>query len=263
MKILILGPAARYGRYRPPMEFIDRQELVFLDKESTEAQIIAAGRRGGGPVRGRHHAGVRSPDGGASPAAHDPLGGRGLRPDRSLRRPGTGHLCLQQQGVQRRRRGGAGDHADADGPAPCPGGGPGGAGRLPDGDEGTVHGGGHHRALRLQGGTGGPGGHRTGCGGAAAPLRLRAVLLFKAPPLSRGGAAPGRDVSAAGGAGGDVRHRQPPLRRHRRDPAHGGRCLPGADEAHGYPHQHRPGRPGGQCCPPPGTDRGAHRRRRS
>ena len=43
MKILILGPAARYGRYRPPMEFIDRQELVFLDKESTEAQIIAAG----------------------------------------------------------------------------------------------------------------------------------------------------------------------------------------------------------------------------
>ena len=25
------------------MEFIDRQELVFLDKESTEAQIIAAG----------------------------------------------------------------------------------------------------------------------------------------------------------------------------------------------------------------------------
>ena len=43
VKILILGPAARYGRYRPPMEFIDRQELVFLDKESTEAQIIAAG----------------------------------------------------------------------------------------------------------------------------------------------------------------------------------------------------------------------------
>ena len=42
MEILILGPRARYERYRPPMEFIGRQRPVFLDKESTEAQILTA-----------------------------------------------------------------------------------------------------------------------------------------------------------------------------------------------------------------------------
>ena len=42
MKILILGPRARYERYRPPTDFVDRQELVFLDKESAPADIVSA-----------------------------------------------------------------------------------------------------------------------------------------------------------------------------------------------------------------------------
>lgn len=42
MKILILGPRARYARYRPAGDFMDRQELVFMDKEAAETEIIAA-----------------------------------------------------------------------------------------------------------------------------------------------------------------------------------------------------------------------------
>ena len=43
MKILILGTEARYRAYQPDMPFIGRQELVFLDKDSTEDTILAAG----------------------------------------------------------------------------------------------------------------------------------------------------------------------------------------------------------------------------
>ena len=43
MKIVILGAEARYRAYQPAMPFIQRQELVFLDKDSTEAEILAAG----------------------------------------------------------------------------------------------------------------------------------------------------------------------------------------------------------------------------
>ena len=43
MKILILGTEARYRAYQPAMPFIQQQELVFLDKDSTEAEILAAG----------------------------------------------------------------------------------------------------------------------------------------------------------------------------------------------------------------------------
>ena len=43
MKIVILGAEARYRAYQPDMPFIGRQELVFLDKDSTEAEILAAG----------------------------------------------------------------------------------------------------------------------------------------------------------------------------------------------------------------------------
>ena len=42
MHIAILGQEARYRAYRPAMPFIDRQELVFLDKESTAEEIAAA-----------------------------------------------------------------------------------------------------------------------------------------------------------------------------------------------------------------------------
>ena len=42
MKILILGAQARYERYMPHLPFIRQQELVFMDKESSEAQILAA-----------------------------------------------------------------------------------------------------------------------------------------------------------------------------------------------------------------------------
>ena len=42
MKILILGPKARYDAYRPPMDFVSRQELVFLDQGSSQAEITAA-----------------------------------------------------------------------------------------------------------------------------------------------------------------------------------------------------------------------------
>ena len=37
MKIVILGAEARYRAYQPAMPFIQQQELVFLDKDSTEA----------------------------------------------------------------------------------------------------------------------------------------------------------------------------------------------------------------------------------
>ena len=53
MKIVILGAEARYRAYQPAMpfnakaatiaSFIQQQELVFLDKDSTEAEILAAG----------------------------------------------------------------------------------------------------------------------------------------------------------------------------------------------------------------------------
>lgn len=43
VKILILGTEARYRAYQPDMPFIGRQELVFLDKDSTEDTILAAG----------------------------------------------------------------------------------------------------------------------------------------------------------------------------------------------------------------------------
>ena len=42
MKILILGPKARYEAYHPPMDFVSRQELVFLDQGSSQAEITAA-----------------------------------------------------------------------------------------------------------------------------------------------------------------------------------------------------------------------------
>ena len=42
MKILILGAQARYERYMPRLPFIRQQELVFLDKESSEDQILTA-----------------------------------------------------------------------------------------------------------------------------------------------------------------------------------------------------------------------------
>ena len=42
MKIVILGAEARYRAYQPAMPFIQQQELVFLDKDSTEAEILAA-----------------------------------------------------------------------------------------------------------------------------------------------------------------------------------------------------------------------------
>ena len=41
MKILILGQRARYEKYLPPLPFIRQQELVFLDKESSEETILA------------------------------------------------------------------------------------------------------------------------------------------------------------------------------------------------------------------------------
>ena len=43
VKIVILGAEARYRAYQPAMPFIQQQELVFLDKDSTEAEILAAG----------------------------------------------------------------------------------------------------------------------------------------------------------------------------------------------------------------------------
>ena len=42
VKILILGPRARYERYRPAADVLDRWEPVFLDKETAEASVIAA-----------------------------------------------------------------------------------------------------------------------------------------------------------------------------------------------------------------------------
>ncbi len=42
MKILILGPQARYETYLPPLPFIRQQELVFLDKSAAEETILAA-----------------------------------------------------------------------------------------------------------------------------------------------------------------------------------------------------------------------------
>ena len=42
MNIVILGPEARYRAYEPPMPFIRRQNLVFLNKESTETAILSA-----------------------------------------------------------------------------------------------------------------------------------------------------------------------------------------------------------------------------
>ena len=43
MKILILGDQARYEKYMPVLPFIRQQELVFLDKDSKEDTILAAG----------------------------------------------------------------------------------------------------------------------------------------------------------------------------------------------------------------------------
>ena len=42
MNIVILGQEASYRAYRPAMPFVDRQTPVFLDKDSTEAEIAAA-----------------------------------------------------------------------------------------------------------------------------------------------------------------------------------------------------------------------------
>lgn len=42
MKIVILGAQARYAAYQPDMPFIDRQKLVFLDKESAVEEIVSA-----------------------------------------------------------------------------------------------------------------------------------------------------------------------------------------------------------------------------
>ena len=42
MKIVILGAEARYRAYQPAMPFIQQQELVFLDKDSTEVLFVDA-----------------------------------------------------------------------------------------------------------------------------------------------------------------------------------------------------------------------------
>ena len=42
MKIVILGTKARYQRYLPDLPFARAQEPVFLDKDSSEEQILAA-----------------------------------------------------------------------------------------------------------------------------------------------------------------------------------------------------------------------------
>ena len=41
MKILILGARARYETYLPALPFIRQQELVFLDRDSSEEEILA------------------------------------------------------------------------------------------------------------------------------------------------------------------------------------------------------------------------------
>ncbi|CAN4027337.1 Chromate transporter, chromate ion transporter (CHR) family, partial [Dysosmobacter welbionis] len=147
-----------------------------------------------------------------------------------------------------------------DAPAPCPGGGRGRPGGTADGDERAVHGGGDHGALCLQGGPGGIWRHCASRGGAAGPLRLRAVLLHQAPPLAGRGEKIPRHLPAVGGAGGEERHRQPPLRCHGGDPESGGCRSAAADETHSVPHQHRPGRPCGQRGPAAGPAGGANRR---
>ena len=40
MKIVILGAEARYRAYQPAMPFIQQQELVFLDKDSTDLKMM-------------------------------------------------------------------------------------------------------------------------------------------------------------------------------------------------------------------------------
>lgn len=42
MKILILGPQERYEKYLPNLPFIRQQELVFRDKQTSEAELLAA-----------------------------------------------------------------------------------------------------------------------------------------------------------------------------------------------------------------------------
>ena len=42
MKILILGNRDRYEAYLPQLPFIRQQELVFLDKSSSEDTILTA-----------------------------------------------------------------------------------------------------------------------------------------------------------------------------------------------------------------------------
>lgn len=42
MKIVILGTKARYQRYLPDLPFARAQEPVYLDKDSSEEQILAA-----------------------------------------------------------------------------------------------------------------------------------------------------------------------------------------------------------------------------
>ena len=42
LKIVILGTKARYQRYLPDLPFAREQEPVYLDKESSEEQILAA-----------------------------------------------------------------------------------------------------------------------------------------------------------------------------------------------------------------------------
>ena len=44
MRILVLGQEARYRAYCPPWVRLEQQDLTFLDKESTEEQIAAAGK---------------------------------------------------------------------------------------------------------------------------------------------------------------------------------------------------------------------------
>lgn len=185
MKIVILGAEARYRAYQPAMPFIQQQELVFLDKDSTEAEILAAGA----------DAEVLFVDAitvvSAALMEHMPclrlIHSEGVAFDRidlSAARERGIYVCNNKgcnAGAVAEQTG----PADTDAPAPCPGGGRGRPGGTADGDERAVHGGGDHGALCLQGGPGGIWRHCASRGGAAGPLRLRAVLLHQAPPLAR------------------------------------------------------------------------------
>ena len=220
MKILILGGQARYEKYMPRLPFIRQQELVFLDKSTDEETILAVAGDAdmlfvdaitpvkSSLIRNMHNLKLIHSEG----VAYDKidLAAAGERGIWVCNNKGCNAGAVAEQAIllmlMLLRHGLTGDRAVREGR------------QMEMKERCMVEGITELSVCRVG---------LVGFGDIAKAtaesygLRLRGLLLHPAPPEPGGRGAVRRHVPVAGGAGSQLRHRQPPLCRHGGDPEHG------------------------------------------